>query len=96
MLPVGKPDPDQLCTAEKLNVRQISSVFNLNFDPPIKEKNHKRKEKKQRLLHDQFISFAVDIDDFDGFVIFQMLTKLGDVNIHTAGIKIVIVDPDRF
>ena len=36
----------------------------------------------------------MDVDNLDLSVILQMLTQLSDVNIHRAGIEVVIIDPD--
>ena len=36
----------------------------------------------------------MDIDDFDLIIVLQMLTQLGDIHIHRAGVEIVIVDPN--
>jgi hypothetical protein len=36
----------------------------------------------------------VNIDNFHGRFVFEMLPEFGDVHIHTAGIEIVVVDPD--
>ena len=43
---------------------------------------------------DEFVSFTMYIDNLDLFVGFQMLTQLGDVNIHGAGIEVVIINPN--
>ena len=42
----------------------------------------------------EFVTLAVDVDDFNLRIVLQMLAKLGDVNIHRAGIEIVVVNPD--
>jgi hypothetical protein len=43
---------------------------------------------------DEFITFTVDIDDFNLWVILQMLAQLGDIHIHRTGIEVVVVNPD--
>lgn len=30
----------------------------------------------------ELIAFAMDVDDFDGRVVFEMLAELGDVDVH--------------
>ena len=42
----------------------------------------------------QFISFSVDVDDFDRIVLFQVLTQFRDIHVHTTGIEIVVINPD--
>ena len=44
---------------------------------------------------DQFISFSMNIDDFDRFIFFQVLTQLGDIHIHATCVKVVIINPNR-
>ena len=44
---------------------------------------------------DQLIAFAVDVDDLDARVVFQELAQLRDINVHAAGIEVVVVYPDR-
>ena len=36
----------------------------------------------------------MDIDNFDGLVFFQVLTELGDIDIHTTGIEIIVINPN--
>ena len=36
----------------------------------------------------------MNIDDFDGVVLLQVLTQLGDIHIHTAGIEIIVINPN--
>ena len=36
----------------------------------------------------------MNVDDFNGGIVLEMLTKLGDVNVHASGIEIVVVDPN--
>ena len=43
---------------------------------------------------DELVALAVDVDDLDGGVIFEFLAQLGDVNVHRAGIEVVVIDPD--
>ena len=31
---------------------------------------------------DEFVALAVDVDDFDAFVLFEVFAQLGDVNVH--------------
>ncbi len=51
---------------------------------------------KVSVLHDKFIPFSVDIDDFNVFFILQMFAQLGDVNIHASGIEVIVINPDGF
>ena len=44
--------------------------------------------------NNQLISLTVDIDDFNLVIILEVLTKLGDVNIHGACVEIVVINPD--
>ena len=41
----------------------------------------------------EFVTLAVDIDNLDGVIILEMLTEFGDVNIHTAGVEVVVINP---
>ena len=41
-----------------------------------------------------FEAFAVDIDDLDGIIRFQMPAQLGDINIHRASVEIVWISPN--
>ena len=43
---------------------------------------------------DELVAFAVDIDDFYLRIVLQVLAQLGDVDIHRAGVEIVVVNPD--
>ena len=43
---------------------------------------------------DEFVAFAVDVDDFNLRVVLQMLAQLGDINVHRACVEIVVVNPD--
>ena len=36
----------------------------------------------------------MDVDDFNLIILFEVLTKLGDVNIHRASVEVVVVNPD--
>ncbi len=36
----------------------------------------------------------MDVDDFDGRVILEMLAQLGDVDVHGAGVEVIVVNPD--
>ena len=42
----------------------------------------------------ELVALTVDIDDFYLVVVLEMLAQLGDVNVHGAGIEVVVVDPD--
>ena len=44
--------------------------------------------------HYQLVSFAVDVDDLYRGVVFQQLAQLGDVDIHAAGVEVIVVYPD--
>lgn len=43
---------------------------------------------------DELVSFAVDIDNLYLGIVFQMLAQLCDIDIHRAGVEVVIVYPD--
>ena len=36
----------------------------------------------------------MDVDDFDGRVVFEVLAQLGDVDVHRTGIEVIVVNPD--
>ena len=38
----------------------------------------------------------MDVDDFNGRVVFEVLAKLGDVDVHRTGIEVVVVNPNCF
>ena len=44
--------------------------------------------------HNQSVTLAMHIIDFDRWVIFKMLTQLGNIHIHTSGIEIIVVNPN--
>ena len=44
----------------------------------------------------QFITFAVNIDNFDRVVFLQMLTQFSDIYIHASGIEVIIINPNSF
>lgn len=48
------------------------------------------------IRRDELIALAVNIDDLYRRIVLQMLAQLGDVNIHAAGIEIIVIDPYRF
>ena len=41
----------------------------------------------------QLITLAMNIDDFDTWIILQVLTQLGDVNVHRTCVEVIVVDP---
>ena len=43
---------------------------------------------------DQFVTLTMNIDNLNLRIVLQVLTQLGDVDIHGAGIEIVVVDPE--
>ena len=43
---------------------------------------------------DKLVSLAVDIDNLDLRIVLQVLAQLSDINVHRAGVEVVIVDPD--
>ena len=45
-------------------------------------------------IHYQFVSLSVYINDLYIGIGFQVLAKFCDIDIHTSGIKVVVVDPD--
>ena len=54
-------------------------------------------DNSEKLFGDnQFVSFSVNVEDFDVIVIFQMFTQFGDINVHAAGIEIIVVNPNGF
>ena len=44
----------------------------------------------------QFVAFTVDVDDFDGVILLQVLAQLGDIHVHAAGVEIVVINPNGF
>ena len=42
----------------------------------------------------EFVTFAVDVDDLDRGIVFEVLAELGDVYVHRACVEVVVVDPD--
>jgi hypothetical protein len=38
----------------------------------------------------------VDVDYFNVFFFFQMFAQFGNINIHTPGIEVIVVDPNGF
>ena len=52
---------------------------------------------KLLLLHtrdDKLISLTMDVDDLEGIVLLQVLTQLGDIDVHATSIEVVVIDPD--
>ena len=45
------------------------------------------------LRYNELIALAVDVDDLNLVVSLKVLTKFGDINIHRAGVEVVIVNP---
>ena len=43
---------------------------------------------------DELIALAVDVDDFNAVITLQVLTELGDVNVHSASVEVVVVNPN--
>ena len=43
----------------------------------------------------QFVALAMNINDLNIFIRFQVLTQLGDINIHRPCIEIVVINPNR-
>ena len=43
---------------------------------------------------DEFVALTVDVDDFNRWVVFEVLTQFGDVHVHRASVEVVVVDPD--
>ena len=44
--------------------------------------------------NNKLIALSVDIDNLHRVIILQMLAQLGDIDIHAAGIKVVVINPD--
>ena len=42
----------------------------------------------------EFVSLAVDIDDFNLWVVLEMLAQFCDVDVHRTCVEIVVVNPD--
>ena len=42
----------------------------------------------------KLVALAVDIDNLNLVVVLKVLAQLCDVNIHRAGVKVVVVNPD--
>lgn len=43
---------------------------------------------------DELVALAVYVDDLNLRIILEVLAKLGDIDIHGAGIEVVVIDPD--
>ena len=46
------------------------------------------------LRSDKFVSLSVNVDNLYHRVVLKQLALFGDINIHAAGIEIVVVYPD--
>ena len=46
------------------------------------------------LWGDELVALTMDIDDLNLRISLQVLTQFGDIDIHRAGIEVVVVDPD--
>ena len=42
----------------------------------------------------KLVTLSMDVDDFDAWIILQVLAQLGDINIHRTRIEVVVVNPD--
>ena len=40
--------------------------------------------------------FPVNIDDLNFWIVFEILTKFGYVNVHAPSVKVIVVVPDSF
>ena len=38
----------------------------------------------------------MDVDNLNCRVVFEVLAKFGDINVHTTSIEVVVVDPNSF
>ncbi len=43
---------------------------------------------------DELLALAVDVDDFDRRIIFEVHTPLGDIHVHASCIEVVVINPD--
>ena len=43
---------------------------------------------------DQFVTFPVDVDDFDVFIVLQVFAQLGNVDIHRACVEVIVINPN--
>ena len=69
------------------------------FLPPlllhINYKNHISVFRPLFAIRDnELITLAVDVDNLDGRVVLEVFAQLGDVNIHAAGVEIIVINPD--
>lgn len=46
------------------------------------------------LRDNEFITFAMDVDNLHSIIILEMLTQLSDIHIHATGIEIIIIYPN--
>ena len=46
------------------------------------------------LRGNELVTLTVDVNNLDLWIVLEVLTQLGDVNIHRACVEVVIVDPD--
>ena len=52
------------------------------------------REESFSLGSDELVTLAVHVDDLYRIIVFKMLTKLGDVNIHTTCIEVIVINPN--
>ena len=45
-------------------------------------------------LGDELVALTVDVDDLDVGIVAEQLAQLGDVDVHAAGVEVVVVYPD--
>ena len=62
------------------------SAYALLFDVYIKQSS-------LNLGCNQLITLTVDIDNLNRVIGLQVLAQLGDVNVHTAGVEVVVIGP---
>ena len=69
----------------------------LSLTPKDKRQNSNSKIKKSifRFGSNQLIALAMNIYDFNRIIFFQMLAQLRYVHVHTAGIEIIVINPNR-
>ena len=42
----------------------------------------------------ELVALSMNVDDFDAWVILQMLAQLSDINVHRTCVEVVVVNPN--
>ena len=73
-----------------MGLQKCSEIYVENRKNPAFGAGLEKKE-KYLLVYKQLKSFAVNINDLNFRIIFEVFTQFCDVNIHTPAVKIIIV-----